>query len=58
MQIIYSFGNYSQEQAYEKIDSFLDGLVSQYSDMISILQRNGILRRIKWILDLKLKDTI
>ena len=35
MQIKYNLGKYSQEEAYQKIDTFLDGLVSQYSDMIS-----------------------
>jgi hypothetical protein len=35
MEIKYNFGNYSQEEAYQKIDNFLDGLVSQYSDMIA-----------------------
>ncbi|MGY4884029.1 MAG: polyhydroxyalkanoic acid system family protein [Nanobdellota archaeon] len=35
MEIKYNLGNYSQEEAYQKIDTFLDGLVNQYSDLVS-----------------------
>ena len=40
MEIEYNLGNYSQEEAYQKIDAFLDGLVRQYSDMISNPQKS------------------
>jgi len=35
MEIKYNLKNYSQCEAYNKIDLFLDGLVSQYKNMIS-----------------------
>jgi hypothetical protein len=39
MEIKYNLGNYSQEEAYQKIDSFLDGLVEKHSDLISNPQK-------------------
>ncbi|MCX6749961.1 MAG: polyhydroxyalkanoic acid system family protein [Candidatus Pacearchaeota archaeon] len=35
MEIKYNLGNYSQEEAYQKVDAFLDGLVKQHSDLVS-----------------------
>lgn len=34
MEIKYNFGNYSQKEAYQKIDSFLDKLVEEHSDLV------------------------
>jgi hypothetical protein len=34
MEIKYNFGNYSQKEAYQKIDSFLEGLVKEHSDLV------------------------
>jgi hypothetical protein len=39
MEIKYNLGNYSQEEAYEKIDVFLDGLVKQHADLVSNPQK-------------------
>jgi hypothetical protein len=35
MEIKYNLGNYSQAEAYKKIDTFLDGLVKEHSDIVS-----------------------
>jgi hypothetical protein len=35
MEIKYDISKYTQKQAYEKIDNFLDSLVIQHSEMIS-----------------------
>ena len=35
MKIVYDISKYTPEEAYIKINSLLDGLVSQYSNMIS-----------------------
>ncbi len=39
MLIKYNLGNYSQEEAYQKIDSFLDGLVKEHSNLVSNPQK-------------------
>ena len=39
MEIKYPLGNYNKEDAYQKIDSFLDGLVNQYQKMIANPQK-------------------
>jgi hypothetical protein len=35
MEIKYNLGSYCKGEAYQKIDSFLDGLVKKHSDLVS-----------------------